>query len=216
MSTPVGGRSRWPSRGDGAFKPGAECPGSLVRRSFQTGVHPGIVVVVTDGPTTGTIPGDAPMAVALRTAVHGGDLDTVRVLITSNPYIARARFVARGGSGTPLHFVTDWPGYFPHGPDIVHLPMDTGADPNATTTGAGDPRRLCTTPRVATTSMLPSHSLTEARISKHPTALSALHWTMSSAMRAGTSHASWPPGAPASSRSGTPPFSACSTPWRRF
>ena len=94
---------------------------------------------MTDGTTTGTIPGDAPTAVELRTAVHGGDLDLVRRLIAGEPDLARARFVARGGGGTALHFVTDWPGYFPNGPDIVHLLIDAGADPNATTTGAGKP-----------------------------------------------------------------------------
>ena len=94
---------------------------------------------MTDGTTAGTIPGDAPAAVELRTAVQGGDLDLVRRLIAGNPDLARARFVARGGSGTALHFVTDWPGYFPNGPDIVHLLIDAGADPNATTTGAGKP-----------------------------------------------------------------------------
>ncbi len=94
---------------------------------------------MTDGTTTGTIPGDAPAAVELRTAVHGGDLDLVGRLIAGNPDFARARFVARGGSVTALHFVTDWPGYFPNGPDIVNLLVDAGADPNATTTGPGKP-----------------------------------------------------------------------------
>jgi ankyrin repeat protein len=79
------------------------------------------------------------MAVALRTAVHSGDGALVSRLVSDNPDLARARFVARGGSGTALHFVTDWPGYFPNGPDIVHLLIDAGADPNATTTGAGKP-----------------------------------------------------------------------------
>jgi uncharacterized protein len=94
---------------------------------------------MTDRSTTVTIPGDAPTAVELRTAVHAGDLDLVGRLIAGNPELARARFVARGGSGTALHFVTDWPGYFPNGPDIVHLLIDAGAYPNATTTGAGKP-----------------------------------------------------------------------------
>jgi hypothetical protein len=94
---------------------------------------------MTDRTTTGTIPGDTPTAVELRTAVHGGDLDLVGRLIAGNPALARARFVARGGSSTALHFVTDWPGYFPNGPDIVHLLIDAGADPNGTTTGTGKP-----------------------------------------------------------------------------
>jgi ankyrin repeat protein len=87
--------------------------------------------------TTVTIPGDAPTAVELRLAVHGGDVDLVIRLLSENPDLARARFSARGGTGTALHFVTDWPGYFPNGPDIVHLLIDAGADPNALTTGGG-------------------------------------------------------------------------------
>jgi len=86
-----------------------------------------------------TIPGDAPLVVELRAAVHRGDLDSVGHLLSQNPELATARFEARGGSGTALHFVTDWPGYFPNGPDVVHLLIDAGADPNALTTGGGSP-----------------------------------------------------------------------------
>jgi uncharacterized protein len=32
---------------------------------------------------------------------------------------------------TPLHVVTDWPGYFPSGPATVRILIDAGADPNA-------------------------------------------------------------------------------------
>jgi hypothetical protein len=94
---------------------------------------------MTDGSTTDAIPGDAPTAAALHAAVHSGDLELVGRLVADNPHLARARFVARGGSGTALHFVTDWPGYFPNGPAMVHLLIDAGADPNATTTGKGKP-----------------------------------------------------------------------------
>jgi uncharacterized protein len=94
---------------------------------------------MTDGSTTVTIPGDAPTAVELRIAVHGGDVPLVGRLVSDNPDLSRARFTGRGGSGTALHFVTGWPGYFPNGPDIVHLLVDAGADPNATTAGPGKP-----------------------------------------------------------------------------
>jgi ankyrin repeat protein len=92
---------------------------------------------MTDGTTTLTLPGDSPTAVELHIAVHTGDVDLVRRLLSEHPELARARFSARGGTGTALHFVTDWPGYFPNGPDIVHLLVDSGADPNALTTGGG-------------------------------------------------------------------------------
>ena len=105
--------------------------------------------------------------------MHGGDVAWSGAWYRTTLDLATARFSARGGSGTALHFVTDWPGYFPNGPDIVNLLVDAGADPNATPPVPESPRRLCTTPRAATTSMSPPHLLTEARISKHLEAPSA-------------------------------------------
>ena len=94
--------------------------------------------VMTDGSRTPTLPDDAPPAVELLMAVHGGDVNLVRRLVAENPDLARARFGARErGTRTALHFVTDWPGYFPSGPDIVKLLIDAGADPNALTTARG-------------------------------------------------------------------------------
>ncbi|HEX3462277.1 MAG TPA: ankyrin repeat domain-containing protein [Acidimicrobiales bacterium] len=92
---------------------------------------------MTDEPSTATIPGDAQIAVALLGGVHAGDLDRVEQLLSENPHLARARFSARGGTSTALHFVTDWPGYFPNGPTMVQLLIGAGADPNARTTGDG-------------------------------------------------------------------------------
>src|SRR5260370_1107371 len=43
---------------------------------------------------------------------------------------------ADGGTRSLLHVVTDWPGYFPGGPQIVRLLIDAGADPNAAVTGS--------------------------------------------------------------------------------
>jgi hypothetical protein len=91
---------------------------------------------MTDKTTTVTIPSDAPTAVELLVAVRGGAVDLIGRLLSENPDLATARFgsVERGTS-TALHFVTDWPGYFPNGPDIVHVLIDAGSDPNALTTG---------------------------------------------------------------------------------
>jgi hypothetical protein len=98
------------------------------------------LIVMTDGTTTVTLADDDPTAVELLTAVRGGDVDLVRRLLSENPDLARARFgSSRGGTRTALHFVTDWPGYFPSGPDIVKLLLDAGADPNALTTGRESP-----------------------------------------------------------------------------
>ncbi|HEY6471658.1 MAG TPA: ankyrin repeat domain-containing protein [Acidimicrobiales bacterium] len=85
---------------------------------------------------------DDPIAVQLLTAVHSGDVDVVRRLLSGHPVLATARFAAaRGGTSTSLHFVTDWPGYFPNGPDTARVLLETGADPNALTTrrGSEDP-----------------------------------------------------------------------------
>jgi uncharacterized protein len=84
------------------------------------------------------IPDDDQVAVELRLAVRAGDVETVQRLLRSDPALAAARLAGRrGGSGTPLHLVTDWPGYFPNGPQIARLLIDAGADPNALTTSEG-------------------------------------------------------------------------------
>ena len=72
--------------------------------------------------TGNRIPGDAQVAVDLVVAVHGGDVEAIRRLLRDDPALASARLVGRdGGTGTPLHLVTDWPGYFPNGPQVVRL-----------------------------------------------------------------------------------------------
>jgi uncharacterized protein len=79
-----------------------------------------------------------PVAVELRVAVRAGDVAAIQRLLRNDPALASARLVGRGGgSGTPLHLVTDWPGYFPNGPEIVRLLIEAGADPNALTIGQG-------------------------------------------------------------------------------
>ena len=176
--------------------------------------HPGNIVVMTDGTTTSTIPGDSPMAVELRTAVHGGDLDLVRRLIAGNTDLASARFVARGGSGTALHFVTDWPGFFPNGPEIVHLLIDAGADPNATTTGPGRPE----TPLHYAASS-DDVDVAVALIDRGAD-LEIPDGSIGTPLDNAIGYACWHVArllatrAHASRRSGTPPLSVCSKPWR--
>jgi uncharacterized protein len=84
------------------------------------------------------IPDGDQVAVELRLAVRTGDVDAVVRLLRIAPALAIARLGSKdSGSVTPLHLVTDWPGYFPNGPQIVKLLIDSGADPNALTTRRG-------------------------------------------------------------------------------
>jgi hypothetical protein len=86
------------------------------------------------------ISSDDPVAIGLRLAVHAGDVEAIRALLRDDPALASARLVGKdGGSGMPLHLVTDWPGYFPNGPQIVRLLIEAGADPNALTSGRDSP-----------------------------------------------------------------------------
>jgi hypothetical protein len=83
---------------------------------------------------------DEPIAVAAVDAIHTGDVAALRTLLEQHPELATA---ALGGndSGDPamtrtlLHVVTDWPGHFPNGPEIVAILVDAGADVNARFTG---------------------------------------------------------------------------------
>jgi uncharacterized protein len=84
------------------------------------------------------IPGDDQVAIELRLAVHAGDAGTIQRLLRNDPALASARLGGKAsGTATPLHLVTDWPGYFPNGPQVVRLLIAAGADPNALTTGRG-------------------------------------------------------------------------------
>jgi uncharacterized protein len=77
-------------------------------------------------------------AVDVRAAVRTGDVGAIERLLRADPALANARLGSReSGSGTPLHVVADWPGYFPNGPQIVRLLIAAGADPNVLTTARG-------------------------------------------------------------------------------
>ncbi|HEX3516124.1 MAG TPA: ankyrin repeat domain-containing protein [Trebonia sp.] len=86
------------------------------------------------GEATITLAGDDPVAVQLVRAIRSGDTGAVERLLADEPRLARARINEGRGSKTPLHVVTDWPGYFPAGPQMVRLLAGAGADLDAVTT----------------------------------------------------------------------------------
>jgi ankyrin repeat protein len=83
------------------------------------------------------LPKDERLARTLVNAIHAGQIETVKELLQTHPALASARLVdEKGGSGTPLHAATDWPGFFRNGPEIVAVLIDAGADPNAAIEGS--------------------------------------------------------------------------------
>ena len=66
----------------------------------------------------------------LVAAVHLGDVDWVERLVASDSGLASSPLGGTHGTRTPLHVVTDWPGYWPNGPQIVRILLAAGANPN--------------------------------------------------------------------------------------
>lgn len=79
------------------------------------------------------------MAIAIVAAIHAGDLAGLRRILAEHPGAASAPLGGRYASRTPLHAATDWPGYFPGGPQVVQVLVDLGADPNASQPGEETP-----------------------------------------------------------------------------
>ena len=71
---------------------------------------------------------DDPLALAAVEAIHTGDVDRLKRLLSENPGLATARI---GGSRTLLHVATDWPGNFPNSSATVATLIAGGAEVNA-------------------------------------------------------------------------------------
>src|SRR5687768_3916930 len=84
-----------------------------------------------DDDSAPVIPADDPRAVAATTAVRAGDVPGLERLLATDPWLAQARIGDEDCYRTLLHAATDWPGHFPHGPDVVARLVAAGADVNA-------------------------------------------------------------------------------------
>jgi uncharacterized protein len=81
----------------------------------------------------------AEVADAIVAAIQSGDIARLRELLTEHPGAASEPLGGRHKSRTPLSVVTDWPGYFPNGPEVVRMLVDAGADPKARRPGEETP-----------------------------------------------------------------------------
>src|SRR5579871_4961788 len=83
-----------------------------------------------------------PIAQALTSAIHTGDVEALKQLLDGDPLISKARIIDPKGVGRSLlHIATDWPGHFPSVSQIITLLIERGADPDAPMVGGNAPER---------------------------------------------------------------------------
>jgi ankyrin repeat protein len=81
-----------------------------------------------------TLHADEPLAVAVATAIHEGDVPMLERLLADNAGLATVSLGddnPDGMSRTLLHVATDWPGHFPNGAEIIATLVAAGADVKA-------------------------------------------------------------------------------------
>jgi hypothetical protein len=76
---------------------------------------------------------------ALVVAIRTGEVRALGHILAEHPGLASGPLGGRLGTRTALHVVTDWPGYFPNGPQIVGVLIEAGADPDARSPGDETP-----------------------------------------------------------------------------
>jgi uncharacterized protein len=83
-----------------------------------------------------TLASDDPVAGALIRAIKEGDVAALRHLLEDHEGLAAVGLADHKGSvRTPLHMVVDWPGYFPKGPEVARVLLQSGGDPNVPVIG---------------------------------------------------------------------------------
>ena len=107
-------------------------PGTLA--IYRITAAPSCETTAMSGDAPITLADDDPVAVRLVLAIRTGNTSAIKRLLNADPLLARARIGVRGGTRTPLHVVTDWPGYFPDGPQTARLLIAAGAEVDALTT----------------------------------------------------------------------------------
>jgi len=152
----------------------------------------------------GSLPTDDPLAVEAVTAIHTGDVATLRRLLSENPELMTVGLggdVGQLGDGGMtrrlLHVATDWPGHFPNVTATIEAlvnagPTSTPGSPDHTT------RRRCTGRRAATTWRPWTHCSTREPTSRPATPSSAAARPYPARQRSGNGSP------PAGSSSGAP------------
>ncbi len=82
---------------------------------------------------------DSRVAADLVRAIRSGDVEGVRRIVDAAPEVVAGPLGGPFESRWALHIVTDWPGYFPNGPQMVRLLLAAGADPDGRNPGDETP-----------------------------------------------------------------------------